>query len=116
MICGEPLDPKRICRTFSYCTALMRCKQHPLGQFPTGCPPFDKEVYAEIWDEAAPDPGPTLSAHPRIPGRLTKPGELASPCGSYPMRDNRAAFSISWHMRALQRAGALAVDRFGMSR
>ncbi len=49
---GVPLDPKRICRTFSYCTALMRSKLHPLGQFPTGCPPFDKATYSEIWDEA----------------------------------------------------------------
>jgi 2,4-dienoyl-CoA reductase-like NADH-dependent reductase (Old Yellow Enzyme family) len=49
---GRPLDPKRTCRTFSYCTALMRSKHHPLGQFPTGCPPFDKEVYGPIWDEA----------------------------------------------------------------
>jgi 2,4-dienoyl-CoA reductase-like NADH-dependent reductase (Old Yellow Enzyme family) len=45
------LDRKRICRTFSYCTALMRSKDHPLGQFPTGCPPFDKEVYGPIWKE-----------------------------------------------------------------
>ncbi|MGE3819520.1 MAG: NADH:flavin oxidoreductase [Isosphaeraceae bacterium] len=52
---GEPLDPKRICRTFSYCTALMRSKHHPLGQFPTGCPPFDKSVYGPIWDEAKGD-------------------------------------------------------------
>ena len=49
---GEPLDPKRICRTFSYCTALMRSKHNELGQFATGCPPFDKEVYGPIWDEA----------------------------------------------------------------
>ena len=49
---GEPLDVKRICRTFSYCTALMRSKHHPLGQFPTGCPPFDKAAYGEIWEEA----------------------------------------------------------------
>ncbi|HWE36898.1 MAG TPA: NADH:flavin oxidoreductase [Isosphaeraceae bacterium] len=49
---GRPLDPKRTCRTFSYCTALMRSKHHPLGQFPAGCPPFDKEVYGPIWDEA----------------------------------------------------------------
>lgn len=47
------LDRKRVCRTFSYCTALMRSKHHPMGQFPTGCPPFDKEVYAPIWREAA---------------------------------------------------------------
>jgi 2,4-dienoyl-CoA reductase-like NADH-dependent reductase (Old Yellow Enzyme family) len=46
------LDRKRVCRTFSYCTALMRSKDHPLGQYPTGCPPFDKEAYGEIWKEA----------------------------------------------------------------
>jgi 2,4-dienoyl-CoA reductase-like NADH-dependent reductase (Old Yellow Enzyme family) len=45
------VDRKRVCRTFSYCTALMRTKTHPLGQYPTGCPPFDKEGYAEIWKE-----------------------------------------------------------------
>jgi 2,4-dienoyl-CoA reductase-like NADH-dependent reductase (Old Yellow Enzyme family) len=49
---GEPLDAKRLCRTFSYCTALMRSKHNALGQFPTGCPPFDKAVYGPIWDEA----------------------------------------------------------------
>lgn len=46
------LDRKRVCRTFSYCTALMRSKHNDLGQFATGCPPFDKEVYGPIWDEA----------------------------------------------------------------
>jgi 2,4-dienoyl-CoA reductase-like NADH-dependent reductase (Old Yellow Enzyme family) len=46
------LDRKRICRTFSYCTALMRSKHNELGQFATGCPPFDKEVYHAIWEEA----------------------------------------------------------------
>jgi 2,4-dienoyl-CoA reductase-like NADH-dependent reductase (Old Yellow Enzyme family) len=46
------LDRKRVCRTFSFCTALMRSKHHELGQFPTGCPPFDKEVYGPIWDQA----------------------------------------------------------------
>ncbi len=46
------LDRKRICRTFSFCTALMRSKHNKLGQFATGCPPFDKEVYGPIWDEA----------------------------------------------------------------
>ncbi|MCI0704035.1 MAG: NADH:flavin oxidoreductase [Planctomycetia bacterium] len=45
------LDRKRVCRTFSYCTALMRTKQHPMGQYPTGCPPFDKEGYSDIWKE-----------------------------------------------------------------
>ena len=49
---GQPLDPKRLCRTFSFCTALMRSKHNDLGQFATGCPPFDKEVYGPIWEEA----------------------------------------------------------------
>ncbi len=48
------LDRQRVCRTFSYCTALMRSKHNDLGQFPTGCPPFDKEGYAAIWQEARP--------------------------------------------------------------
>ena len=46
------LDRKRICRTFSYCTALMRSKHNELGQFATGCPPFDKEIYGPIWEQA----------------------------------------------------------------
>ena len=46
------LDRKRVCRTFSYCTALMRSKHNAEGQFATGCPPFDKEVYGPIWKEA----------------------------------------------------------------
>ncbi len=46
------LDRKRVCRTFSYCTALMRAKHNELGQFATGCPPFDKEVYGPIWEQA----------------------------------------------------------------
>jgi len=45
------LNRKKVCRTFSYCTGLMRAKDHPLGQYPTGCPPFDKEVYDPIWKE-----------------------------------------------------------------
>ncbi len=45
------LDRKRVCRTFSYCTAIMRAKDHPMGQFPTGCPPFDKETYGDLWKE-----------------------------------------------------------------
>lgn len=48
------LDRKRVCRTFSYCTALMRNKDNELGQFATGCPPFDKEVYGPIWEQAKP--------------------------------------------------------------
>ncbi len=50
------LDRKRVCRTFSYCTALMRSKHNELGQFATGCPPFDKEVYGPIWEEAKKKP------------------------------------------------------------
>lgn len=50
------LDRKRICRTFSYCTALMRSKHNELGQFATGCPPFDKEVYGPIWEAARAKP------------------------------------------------------------
>ena len=46
------LDRKRVCRTFSYCTALMRSKHNELGQFASGCPPFDKEVYGPIWNDA----------------------------------------------------------------
>lgn len=45
------LNRKVTCRTFSYCTNLMRSKDHPLGQTPTGCPPFDKEVYGPIFEE-----------------------------------------------------------------
>jgi NADPH2 dehydrogenase len=48
---GRSLDIRRTCRTFSYCTNLMRSKQNELGQFPTGCPPFDKEIYGPIWKE-----------------------------------------------------------------
>jgi 2,4-dienoyl-CoA reductase-like NADH-dependent reductase (Old Yellow Enzyme family) len=46
------LNRKQVCRTFSFCTNLMRSKDHPLGQYPTGCPPFDKETYDPIWKEA----------------------------------------------------------------
>ena len=49
---GEPLDRKRLCRTFSYCTALMRSKHNEMGQFATGCPPFDKAIYGPIWEDA----------------------------------------------------------------
>lgn len=45
------LHRKQICRTFSYCTNLMRAKNHPLGQYPTGCPPFDREIYQPLWQE-----------------------------------------------------------------
>jgi NADPH2 dehydrogenase len=46
------LDERRVCKTLTYCTFLMRQKTHPLGQFPTGCPPFDKEVYGPIMKQA----------------------------------------------------------------
>lgn len=46
------LDDKRVCRTVTFCTFLMRQKHHPLGQYPTGCPPYDKEVYGPIIKEA----------------------------------------------------------------
>jgi NADPH2 dehydrogenase len=45
------LDRKRVCRTFSYCTALMRAKHNEFGQFVAGCPPFDKEAYGPVWQE-----------------------------------------------------------------
>lgn len=48
------LRRKQICRTFSCCTALMRAKDHPLGQYPTGCPPFDKDVYGPLWKQVEP--------------------------------------------------------------
>ncbi len=48
---GE-LDELRVCKTLTYCTYLMRQKNHPLGQFPTGCPPFDKEGYGPVMKEA----------------------------------------------------------------
>jgi 2,4-dienoyl-CoA reductase-like NADH-dependent reductase (Old Yellow Enzyme family) len=48
---GE-LDPLRVCKTLSFCTYLMRQKNHPLGQWPTGCPPFDKQVYGPLFKEA----------------------------------------------------------------
>jgi 2,4-dienoyl-CoA reductase-like NADH-dependent reductase (Old Yellow Enzyme family) len=38
----------RVCQTLTYCSYLMRQKNHPLGQFPTGCPPFDKEGYGAV--------------------------------------------------------------------
>ncbi|MFB3776786.1 MAG: NADH:flavin oxidoreductase [Bryobacteraceae bacterium] len=48
---GE-LDEARVCKTLTYCTWLMRHKNHPLGQFPTGCVPFDKRVYGPIMKQA----------------------------------------------------------------
>jgi 2,4-dienoyl-CoA reductase-like NADH-dependent reductase (Old Yellow Enzyme family) len=48
---GE-LDELKVCKTLTFCTFLMRQKNHPLGQFPCGCPPFDKEVFGPIMKEA----------------------------------------------------------------
>jgi 2,4-dienoyl-CoA reductase-like NADH-dependent reductase (Old Yellow Enzyme family) len=49
---GE-LDERKVCKTLTYCTFLMRQRNHPMGQFPCGCPPFDKEGYGQIMKEAA---------------------------------------------------------------
>lgn len=46
------IDPLRTCKTLSFCTYLMRQKNHPMGQFPTGCPPYDKEGYGAVMKEA----------------------------------------------------------------
>ncbi len=46
------LQELRVCKTLTFCTFLMRQKNHPLGQFPTGCPPFDKSVYGAIMKDA----------------------------------------------------------------
>ncbi|MCZ2147775.1 MAG: hypothetical protein LC126_08355 [Bryobacterales bacterium] len=46
------LDGRQVCRTVTFCTYLMRQKHNPIGQFPTGCPPYDKEVYGPIVKEA----------------------------------------------------------------
>jgi 2,4-dienoyl-CoA reductase-like NADH-dependent reductase (Old Yellow Enzyme family) len=48
---GE-LDARRVCHTDTFCTYLMRRKKHPLGQFPTGCVPYDKEVSGPIMKQA----------------------------------------------------------------
>jgi 2,4-dienoyl-CoA reductase-like NADH-dependent reductase (Old Yellow Enzyme family) len=64
---GRP-DRRHVCRTFSYCTALMRAKHNELGQFPAGCPPFDKEVYGPVW-EAAKRGGGRPNAPPAADGR-----------------------------------------------
>jgi len=46
------LDDRRTCKTLTFCTYLMRAKNHAMGQFPTGCPPFDKDPYGAIMKEA----------------------------------------------------------------
>ena len=46
------LDSRQVCKTYTYCTYLMRRKENEQGQFPTGCPPFDRETYGPILREA----------------------------------------------------------------
>jgi len=46
------LEERRVCKTVTFCTYLMRQKHNELGQFPTGCPPYDKEVYGQIIKDA----------------------------------------------------------------
>ncbi len=46
------LDSKQVCRTVTFCTWLMRQKHNEYGQFVSGCPPYDKEVYGPIIKEA----------------------------------------------------------------
>ena len=46
------LSERHVCKTLTFCSYLMRQKNHPLGQFPTGCPPFDKEGYGQIMKAA----------------------------------------------------------------
>lgn len=48
---GE-LDSRQVCRTVTFCTWLMRQKHNELGQFASGCPPYDKEVYGPLIKEA----------------------------------------------------------------
>jgi 2,4-dienoyl-CoA reductase-like NADH-dependent reductase (Old Yellow Enzyme family) len=43
---GSGMSANKACIGVSYCTALMRAKHHPLGQFPAGCVPRDPS-YAE---------------------------------------------------------------------
>lgn len=46
------LDAKQVCRTVTFCTWLMRQKHNEYGQFASGCPPYDKEVYGPLIKEA----------------------------------------------------------------
>ncbi|HZP56640.1 MAG TPA: NADH:flavin oxidoreductase [Dehalococcoidia bacterium] len=45
---GRGMRRDESCLGVSYCTALMRAKDHPLGQRPAGCVPRDR-LYAEEW-------------------------------------------------------------------
>ncbi len=42
------MDVRKVCLAVSFCTTLMRTKDHPLKQAPTGCVPRDP-LYAEIY-------------------------------------------------------------------
>ena len=42
------LNVRTTCKTLTFCTYLMRQRDHPLGQYPTGCPPFDKKFYGPL--------------------------------------------------------------------
>jgi NADPH2 dehydrogenase len=42
------MTDRKSCIGVSYCTALMRAKNHELGQFPAGCVPRD-HLYAELF-------------------------------------------------------------------
>ena len=45
---GEGMLRDKACIGVSYCTALMRAKQHDLGQYPTGCVPRDPRYVSEL--------------------------------------------------------------------
>ncbi|HID07123.1 MAG TPA: NADH:flavin oxidoreductase, partial [Armatimonadetes bacterium] len=45
------LDNGKVCLADSFCTALMRFKHHPSGQYPVGCVPRDL-LYAPIYKDA----------------------------------------------------------------
>ena len=47
----QPVQDHKACVAVSYCTALMRAKANPQGQFAAGCVPRDK-IYAPIYKEA----------------------------------------------------------------
>jgi hypothetical protein len=78
------LDERRVCKTLTFCTYLMRQKNHPLGQFPTGCPPFDKEGYGERgmqrWSQNREFPRFSNTFNRRVAGLpgWTHPGKAAT--------------------------------------
>ena len=46
LVADGAMTDRKSCIGVSYCTALMRAKNHELGQFPAGCVPRDP-LYAE---------------------------------------------------------------------